>query len=70
VQFVRDSALRAFGIKITAKGKASYFAETPRVDERSVQKIIGGTILNNSVSGNKGRIIEILMGHQSTTGPS
>jgi len=38
VQFVRDSSLTGFGIKVTAKGKASYFAEARVKGGRTVRK--------------------------------
>ena len=40
IQFVRDSSLTGFGIKVTAKGKASYFAEARVKGGRTVRKNI------------------------------
>ncbi|MEO9575794.1 MAG: integrase family protein [Tateyamaria sp.] len=41
VQFLRDSDLQGFGIKVTAKGKASYFVEGRIKGGRTVRKAIG-----------------------------
>ena len=45
VQFIRDASLSGFGIKVTAKGKASYFAEKRVRGGRTVRKQIGDTTL-------------------------
>ncbi len=41
VQFIRDESLRGFGIKVTARGKASYFVEKRVKGGRVVRKSIG-----------------------------
>jgi len=45
VQFIRDESLSGFGIKVTAKGKASYFAEKRVRGGRTVRKQIGDVSL-------------------------
>lgn len=41
IQYIRDQSLTGFGIKVTARGKASYFAEARVRGGRSVRKTIG-----------------------------
>jgi len=45
IQYVRDQKLRGFGIKVTAKGKISYFVEARVKGGRAVRKNIGDVYL-------------------------
>ena len=45
IQYIRDESLRGFGIKVTAKGKASFFVEKRVHGGRTVRKLIGDTDL-------------------------
>jgi hypothetical protein len=45
IKYIRDESLRGFGIKVTAKGKASFFVEKRVHGGRTVRKLIGDTEL-------------------------